>query len=396
MKFKKLRFLLPLYFVIQIPVVAIGQADYFTIDNLCAFSTPEYSKINACKEQANQKAYFSDELQGTYKDDYGNEITFGKESTVYKIKISATVKKLFEDELKEISFYWGVSGDKKDLYYTTLNGRFEIILKKNLNYWSFIVNEYKKGKPNIAHMLYSTAGNKFEVNSYTTFAEVFVKKGDKLYLKAEGAISFGTWAGSCSPNGIDGFESYSVRSTFKHGALLGKIGKEGIWFLIGSYKVITAETDDNLYLMINDYDPSNNNGLFEVEYSINKEIPPPVNNPIAIEKPSVINTPQPILEDFFVDNKNNWAVASDKHIISIEGNRMIYENKEKNDKIYTMVGIPISLKGNDNYIVEISIQSLTPCINQQIDNLVSLVSKKPKPNFLALQLATRKTTFSLL
>lgn len=119
----------------------------------------------------------------------------------------------------------------------------------------------------------SIGTNKLEINSMTNATTINVKKGDKLYLKATGQITFGAWAGSGNPNGIDGYTSYNRVSGFRHGSLLAKIG-DGEYFSIGTYKVIVAQSSGKLQLLVNDGDPSNNSGSFTVQYSINKAISP--------------------------------------------------------------------------------------------------------------------------
>lgn len=248
--------------------------------------------------------------------------------------------------------------------------------------------------------------NKVIIASFTRAPiDIIINRGDTIYLRAKGKIKLGAWAGYTDPNGIDGYESYSIDTRFKHGSLLLQLG--GNYYSVGSSAKIISPGSFRLRFFINDSDISNNDGTFEIEYSINKPLPnwnqtdemltsPSYNNAkieevikpetqgnqrVEIQKTTIDNNPRLILEDFFADNRNNWAGASDKHIVFIENNRLLYENNEKRENVYTMAGIPISLKGNDDYIVEVSIQSLTPCQNQQLDHLISLVSKKPRPAF---------------
>lgn len=109
-----------------------------------------------------------------------------------------------------------------------------------------------------------------------------------------------------------------------------------------------------------------------------------VNNTVTIPE-----GPMAIVKDYFVDNKNNWEVSSKKHVITISDNRMIYENNEKKDKLYTMLGIPISLKSSDDFTVEVSIQSLTPCENEEINSLLAIL-QSPKPVYYGFAIGDKK------
>ncbi len=115
------------------------------------------------------------------------------------------------------------------------------------------------------------------------------------------------------------------------------------------------------------------------------------NNVQNLSIKSSSNGSKVLLEDYFKDNRNNWASATEKHILMIGNNRMIYENKEKADKVYSMVGVPISVVSNDNYTIEVSFQSLTPCQNDVVDNLISIVSKSPKPVYYGFAIGDKET-----
>ena len=57
-------------------------------------------------------------------------------------------------------------------------------------------------------------------------------------------------------------------TTFKPGALIGKIGVDGTWFLIGSMKTFVAPASGLLILAINDNAPEDNEGSFQVDYTL--------------------------------------------------------------------------------------------------------------------------------
>lgn len=107
-----------------------------------------------------------------------------------------------------------------------------------------------------------------EIDSYTNSTNITVKKGNRISLKATGAIVLGVWAGSSGPGGIDGYESYSRVESLRHGALLVRIGS-GKWSLVGASKTITATTTGKLEFIVNDADPSNNSGCYSVSFHIN-------------------------------------------------------------------------------------------------------------------------------
>lgn len=249
--------------------------NYMTINDLYNLSTSAFSNVYDIKDFANAEGYYSSELQGKYKDDYGNEFEFYKFMDrvymSYTIKATPNAIKIFEDQIKKKCYFDFNSDDGKLIFYRSPNGQFRLVLEKTPLTWHFSVSENRKGDRSPA---YEFEKSKIEVNSYTDHADVFIKKGDKIYLKATGTVKYGSWTGSGGPEGIDGFGSFSTNTNFKHGSLLGKIGQNGEWFLIGSYKTLTATISGKLFIMINDNDPSNNEGGFDVEYGINKEIKP--------------------------------------------------------------------------------------------------------------------------
>jgi len=105
------------------------------------------------------------------------------------------------------------------------------------------------------------------VNSYYLTTDVSVRRGDRLHLAASGQVTLGVFAGKSGPNGIDGFDIYKKDRRFRLGALIGRIG-DGDWFVVGSSTTVTASESGFLSLRINDSDPDNNEGAFDVDYSI--------------------------------------------------------------------------------------------------------------------------------
>ena len=243
----------------------IGQS-YLTLNtlyNLCLFTDP-----NDIKDDANSYGYFSDELQGKYKDNFGNELSFGtiydKLNIFYKIKLSPEVIIKIEKDLYDDSYFVLNGNDGKTKYYSSFNGRFQIISFKEAKYWKFSVSENSKSDINFARI---EKPNIIKVSSYSNSTRVFLKKRNIITLKVSGSISLGSWAGTTGPKGIEGYTLYNFVQGFKQGSLLGKIG-DGEWFLVGNGQTITCQESGALQLVVNDNDPSNNSGYFNVEYYI--------------------------------------------------------------------------------------------------------------------------------
>ena len=248
------------------PAKCIGQS-YLTLNtlyNLCLFTDP-----NDIKDDVNSYGYFSDELQGTYKDKFGNELSFGtiddNLNIFYKVKLSPGVITTIEKDLIDDSYFVLNGKDGKTKYYSSFNSRFQIISVKEATYWKFSVSEKSKSDINFARI---EKPNIIKVSSYSNYTRIFLKKGNTITLKASGEITLGPFAGTTGPEGIEGYTIYNFVPGFKQGSLLGKIG-DGEWFLVGNGQTITCEESGDLQLVVNDNDPSNNSGYFDVEYSIN-------------------------------------------------------------------------------------------------------------------------------
>ncbi|MEM9299641.1 MAG: hypothetical protein AAGA64_14805 [Bacteroidota bacterium] len=114
----------------------------------------------------------------------------------------------------------------------------------------------------------------FRVYSKGRFRDsgILIRKGDIVKFTASGRIRLGAWAGSGGPDGIGGYRSYNIVSNVRHGALVGNIGssKESI-FLIGEERIIKASKTGSLHFLVNDTDPGNNSGSFDVKIEITKE-----------------------------------------------------------------------------------------------------------------------------
>ena len=98
-----------------------------------------------------------------------------------------------------------------------------------------------------------------------------MRKGQTVVISATGQVRPSTgedvYAG---PDGTDEVQSwqdsYCFRSDFPHEAIIARIG-DGDILLIGSGQQFQAQTAGILLLGVNDTDPANNEGSFEVEIS---------------------------------------------------------------------------------------------------------------------------------
>ena len=108
----------------------------------------------------------------------------------------------------------------------------------------------------------------FSIDSKTSYTTIKVSKGDVINIQASGSILVGTWAGSSTPDGIDGYTNYNRVQGFRHASLLARVGDNDQWQFIGVNKTITAINSGLLEFIVNDGDPSNNTGSYTVNISI--------------------------------------------------------------------------------------------------------------------------------
>lgn len=109
--------------------------------------------------------------------------------------------------------------------------------------------------------------NSFKIDSRPSFVYLYINKGDIIDFSVYGNMKLGFFAGYSSPSGINGYTIYNRVKGFKHGALLGKIGKNGNWFLIGKKTRMKAEETGTLYVTINDKQISDNDGHYTLTYN---------------------------------------------------------------------------------------------------------------------------------
>ncbi len=100
-----------------------------------------------------------------------------------------------------------------------------------------------------------------------------VTKGDKISIRASGEVTFGIMAGSGGPEGINFFPSYNYFENLSHGCLIGRIAQseDDPWTYIGASADFTADRSGELQFNVNDNDPSNNVGEFEVKITVCKQ-----------------------------------------------------------------------------------------------------------------------------
>jgi hypothetical protein len=110
-----------------------------------------------------------------------------------------------------------------------------------------------------------------------TDSGVHVKKGQVIRVQATGELHVNKKIRS-GPNGLDDmtlkpitklvFRGYNITSQAVHGALIGKIGKEGTPFPVGKKGEIKAQASGTLFLGVNDRDLQNNRGHYIARVSV--------------------------------------------------------------------------------------------------------------------------------
>lgn len=109
--------------------------------------------------------------------------------------------------------------------------------------------------------------NTLRVNSYSRTTDVDLARGQRIHLRVSGRVTLGPFVGSTGPNGVEGYPNFRFVSSFPLGSLIGRFD-QGEWFLVGAERTITAPEGGTLILKINDNDVGNNDGTFDVAYTI--------------------------------------------------------------------------------------------------------------------------------
>lgn len=111
--------------------------------------------------------------------------------------------------------------------------------------------------------MYTKGGKKIYGGTLTSTltTEIMLKKGQQVKVNSYGTVNLGTFAGVSTPNGIYGFQSYSLIQSIPHAAIIGGVNKK--WVFFGTETIYTASEDGLLQIAINDADYSNNAGYFD-------------------------------------------------------------------------------------------------------------------------------------
>jgi hypothetical protein len=108
----------------------------------------------------------------------------------------------------------------------------------------------------------------YKIIPFSTFTNLFLNKGQSYTLKASGKMKVGNFLGNSGPEGINASKIYNIDKRFPHGSLIGKIGEDGDWFLVGKGGTFTANSKGRLYLRVNDRLVTDNDGYYTIQYEI--------------------------------------------------------------------------------------------------------------------------------
>lgn len=131
----------------------------------------------------------------------------------------------------------------------------------------------------------STATGPIPGSAAGTFSGVLLAVGDRVTITATGTVNTlppdpGSEGG---PNGNPSpCTSDCQLPSAKFGALIGKIGPNGPWFLIGANRVFTATRTGVLILGVNDTIHNNNTGSFTVTVNVEGTTAPCVPGPTTL------------------------------------------------------------------------------------------------------------------
>lgn len=267
---------------------------YFTLpqlERICSYRKTDdiYSLKNYVSkfQYVNNGKLYSD--INRFKDSYGNEIqSFNlndKKNPLQKnfivwFTINNPSKSIIESYRSYLDKHYWVFGIKTKSYISS--GKYIIDFKVENNKLIIkLFNNVLGILPNPAKVL---SKNKIAISPVTNFTLIKVKKGDRISFNATGTMTLGVMAGKSTPAGLKGFQFYNVVSSYPHGSLMGRIGTEGGYFLIGTSSSFIASKDGYLDVRINDIDPSNNSGYYYLTYSINGASPKKLSEPIPSKK----------------------------------------------------------------------------------------------------------------
>jgi len=113
----------------------------------------------------------------------------------------------------------------------------------------------------------------FQTNSYINTG-LSVNPGDRIKIQASGRVRFGFIAGSGGPKGIAFNPDYNLFFSRPHGELMGRLRRSGMgaldgWMTVGEGGEMVAKTPGVLEFAVNDTNPGDNVGNFQIEVTIN-------------------------------------------------------------------------------------------------------------------------------
>ena len=250
-------------------------------------------------------------------------------------------------------FYTMAFIEGKDRYYNLMisvpNDKI-ITYDKTIKYIIYSLKE-QAGQNSYSNTGKNRTTSQSGVNKYTVSGggrtEMYVKKGEKISIKASGRVTLGVFAGSGGPRGIQGFEIYSIVRDYPHGSLIAKIGDNGPWYYIGNGKTITADNSGYLKLYVNDVDSKNNSGGFAVECK-------KLNENYDLDKLPSISQIVNIL-DLLVKNDTSTVLAKfSKHeVIDSNDRSFIYDFYDQNpdEILISLTGFKLSYTKTDNVMI---------------------------------------------
>jgi hypothetical protein len=123
----------------------------------------------------------------------------------------------------------------------------------------------------------SSQSKRFVVSGFLA-TDVCVKPGDRIEIRAGGVIVLGSYVGRSGPAGRDTWEGlpapidrrYRKQQEFRVGALLFRFKGESRWRLVGEGTELATPRAGCLEFEINDAEPENNSGAFNVEVTVTK------------------------------------------------------------------------------------------------------------------------------
>jgi hypothetical protein len=107
-------------------------------------------------------------------------------------------------------------------------------------------------------------------NKAWTKTKIVLSKGDKVEASVIGTITIDNNV-SCDANGlkiVSGPEHVALKNA-NRGALIAKIGKKGVPFVVGANGSFMVGTEGAIYFGINDDEVKNNTGKYTVTLSVN-------------------------------------------------------------------------------------------------------------------------------